>query len=304
MKRTISLLLAVAMMLTVFPMSIFAEGGYTATAAGNAQNSNPVRVGETFRVDFGTNQSFAAAELTIRYDTSLVTFVKEETDAYSVKVSNGTLKLAIYGETKNPDTKYALQFKADAAGSAVFAVTAAGFGTGDSAATANLTPAASLGTVTVEIKAQLLDVTLTGDGYYAETNKVEKGGDFTFYPEQSTGAYYDYQTPVVTYGDGSAANVVVNQDGSWTVTNVTGPITVAEANRTPKNYGEISYSGTGADAVTNPTAKLALDQLSKLRGCEFHSTVILSRVDEDVFKRLGINLTCEPNFSNSKIKLR
>ena len=39
-----------------------------------------------------------------------------------------------------------------------------------------------------------------------------------------------------------------------------------------------------------------MEQLSALRGCEVHSTVILSQVDEKVFKRLGVNLTCEPRF--------
>jgi uncharacterized protein (UPF0371 family) len=47
-------------------------------------------------------------------------------------------------------------------------------------------------------------------------------------------------------------------------------------------------------ASTNPTAKIALDQLSKLKGSEFHSSVILSPVDEMTLKKLGINVTCEP----------
>ncbi|MDO4618284.1 MAG: DUF1846 domain-containing protein [Clostridia bacterium] len=47
-------------------------------------------------------------------------------------------------------------------------------------------------------------------------------------------------------------------------------------------------------AVTDKTAKKALDVLSELRCSEAHSTVILSQVDELTFKKLGINLTCEP----------
>jgi len=54
-------------------------------------------------------------------------------------------------------------------------------------------------------------------------------------------------------------------------------------------------------AATNPTAALAMQQLSKLRGCEAHSTVILSRVDENVFNRLGINITCEPKYQSKKL---
>ena len=50
-------------------------------------------------------------------------------------------------------------------------------------------------------------------------------------------------------------------------------------------------------ATSDTNAKTALDQLEKLRGCEVHSTVILSPVDERTFKRLGVKLTCEPKFS-------
>lgn len=54
-------------------------------------------------------------------------------------------------------------------------------------------------------------------------------------------------------------------------------------------------------AVTNATAKKALDQLSKLKGLEAHSTVILSRVDEQTFKKLGVNITCEPKYQTKKL---
>ncbi len=49
-------------------------------------------------------------------------------------------------------------------------------------------------------------------------------------------------------------------------------------------------------AATSEKAKLAMDQISKLKGCEVHSTVILSAIDERTFKRLGVNLTCEPKY--------
>ena len=47
-------------------------------------------------------------------------------------------------------------------------------------------------------------------------------------------------------------------------------------------------------AATNPHAKLAMEQLPRLRGNEVHSSVILSDVDETVFRRLGMHLTCTP----------
>ena len=47
-------------------------------------------------------------------------------------------------------------------------------------------------------------------------------------------------------------------------------------------------------AVESPTAKLALEQLEKLKNCEIHSTVILADVDEKTFTSLGMHVTCEP----------
>ena len=53
-------------------------------------------------------------------------------------------------------------------------------------------------------------------------------------------------------------------------------------------------------SVTDSCAKIALEQLPKLRGLEAHSSVILSQIDEDVFKKLGVNITCEPVYERQK----
>ena len=67
-------------------------------------------------------------------------------------------------------------------------------------------------------------------------------------------------------------------------------------NRNPRLHTDEILIALSISAATNPTAALAMAQLSKLRGCEVHSSVILSPVDEKTFKRLGVNLTCEPRF--------
>jgi uncharacterized protein (UPF0371 family) len=67
-------------------------------------------------------------------------------------------------------------------------------------------------------------------------------------------------------------------------------------NRNPRLHTDEVLIALSISAATNPTAELAMEQLSKLRGCEVHSSVILSEVDEQVFKRLGVNLTCQPRF--------
>ncbi len=47
-------------------------------------------------------------------------------------------------------------------------------------------------------------------------------------------------------------------------------------------------------ATESERAKCAMEQIGKLKGCEVHSTVILSDVDMKTFKALGMHVTCEP----------
>ena len=54
-------------------------------------------------------------------------------------------------------------------------------------------------------------------------------------------------------------------------------------------------------AATDEKAQVALDQLHKLSGCEAHSSVILASIDEKTFKKLGVNLTCEPRYQTKKL---
>ena len=67
-------------------------------------------------------------------------------------------------------------------------------------------------------------------------------------------------------------------------------------NRNPRLHTDETLIALSICAATNPMAELALRQLDKLRGCDVHSSVMLSAVDEKTFKRLGVNLTCEPKF--------
>ena len=47
-------------------------------------------------------------------------------------------------------------------------------------------------------------------------------------------------------------------------------------------------------SITNPIIEKAINNLSKLRGCEAHSSYIIEKSELNVLKNLGINLTCEP----------
>ena len=54
-------------------------------------------------------------------------------------------------------------------------------------------------------------------------------------------------------------------------------------------------------ATTSPTARLAMDQLKKLAGCEMHMTHIPTPGDEKGLRQLGVNLTCDPAFATNKL---
>ena len=67
-------------------------------------------------------------------------------------------------------------------------------------------------------------------------------------------------------------------------------------NRNPRLHTDEVLIALSICAATDPKAERAMEQLDKLRGCEVHSSVILSQVDEKTFKRLGVNLTCHPRY--------
>ena len=55
-------------------------------------------------------------------------------------------------------------------------------------------------------------------------------------------------------------------------------------------------------AATSPDAARALNAVPLLKGCEVHSSVLLSSVDEGIFKKLGMHLTCEPKNEEKDVK--
>ena len=72
-------------------------------------------------------------------------------------------------------------------------------------------------------------------------------------------------------------------------------------NHNPRLHTDEVLIALSICAVTDPNAEKAMDALASLAGCDVHSTVILSRVDENVFQRLGMYLTCEPHYQTKKL---
>ena len=72
-------------------------------------------------------------------------------------------------------------------------------------------------------------------------------------------------------------------------------------NRNPRLHIDEILIALSICAVASEEAELAMEQLDKLRGCDMHSTVILSEEDVKTFKKLGINVTCEPRYQTKRL---
>ncbi len=72
-------------------------------------------------------------------------------------------------------------------------------------------------------------------------------------------------------------------------------------NHNPRLHSDEVLVALSICAATEPAAAHAMRQLPLLAGCEAHSTVILPQVDDNIFKRLKVNLTCDPKYQSHKL---
>ena len=71
--------------------------------------------------------------------------------------------------------------------------------------------------------------------------------------------------------------------------------------RNPRLHTDEVLIALSMCAATDRNARLALEQLPKLRGCQIHTSVMLSSVDIKIFKKLGMELTSEPIYENKRL---
>ena len=72
-------------------------------------------------------------------------------------------------------------------------------------------------------------------------------------------------------------------------------------NHNPRLHSDEVLVALSVSAASDPNAALALSMLPRLKNCEAHSTVILSAVDDNTFRRLGLTLTCDPAYQTHKL---
>ena len=69
----------------------------------------------------------------------------------------------------------------------------------------------------------------------------------------------------------------------------------------PRLHSDEVLIALASSANSDPRAAQALDCLASLRGCQAHCSVILSPADETTYKKLGLQLTCEPKYQTNKL---
>ena len=72
-------------------------------------------------------------------------------------------------------------------------------------------------------------------------------------------------------------------------------------NHNPRLHTDEVLIALSVSAVNNPCSRRALEALPSLKYAEVHSTVILSQVDYTTFRKLGVNLSCEPKYQTKKL---
>ena len=92
----------------------------------------------------------------------------------------------------------------------------------------------------------------------------------------------------------------INQETDLVSARAIEPIQTLKTNylgsRNPRLHTDEILIALSSSVSENEYAAKAMEQIPNLKGCDIHSTVILSSVDADTLKKLGMYLTCEPTY--------
>ena len=71
--------------------------------------------------------------------------------------------------------------------------------------------------------------------------------------------------------------------------------------RNPRLHSDEVLIALAISGLTNPLAAMVQEQLSSLRGCDAYFSVIISEEDRNLYKRLGIHVSCEPKYESKQL---
>ena len=210
-------------------------GSYTLTLpadktvnAGEA-SAIPVTLGHT-----ADETTFHAADMVFTYDAGKLEYtgISDTTNYIVDAATTGKVHVQAYGEAKNLGEAFTLNFtvKTTATGTATVAVTSAKIDKSANAVAKDAPEAKLLDAETMLTIKAVHSVTL--DPIFTGDLTAEDGADYTFTEKDSE--HYDYSDVKATVNDENVA-VIDNGDGTYTVKNVTGDLTVT-GKRTAKQY--------------------------------------------------------------------
>ena len=215
--------------------------GYSVSAAGSTAISIGADAAVSLNVSHKDESPYNAYYFEVNYDSAVLTYKGASEGAAVDSTTDGVLKIVGYGEEKaSGSTAVALTFNGKAAGSGTVTITKANVDAKENANAQNA-PAAA-------ISETAPGATITVGGY-----SVTLPDGFTGDTTATAGENYSFTGPVdsacydvtATMG-GTDAAVRDNNDGTYTIENVSGEIKVTA---TPKSY-DVTVDGSGKDQVT------------------------------------------------------
>ena len=243
--------------------------GYSVAARGDAN----INVGEdttvALNVTHKDSSAYNAYYFEVTYDSTVLTYKGVSEGATVDSTTEGVLKIAGYGASKDSGTAAAtLTFTGKAVGAGKVTITKANVDAKDNA-NAQDAPAANIDETTAAATITVGGYSVTLPEGFTGAASAAAGTEYTF----KGGADYGCYDVTATMG-GETTTVTNNGDGSFTIKNVTGEIVVTA---TPKTYA-VTVTGTGAGDVSEnaATATYKTDytfKLTKAAGCNYTVTV-------------------------------
>lgn len=279
------------------------ESGYTVTMPTDtsAVVNETVEIKPVVGYSDETVTTYNAFDMTFTYDSDALELTSTtEENGPTVTVNNGTIRVQGYGADRNVGTApFTLTFKALKTGNTSVTVTSAKVDISENAIGADA-PEAELVDADTTIAVGGYPVTLPED--FTGGAVAEPGDDYTF---EATNKNYDYTFSGTTMG-GESVDVVDNEDGTFTIENVTGAIDVKS-----EKIGKTFDVTLGTDMSGADKAQYMTDYKATLTKDEDHYTYEVSvtiggekyngyTVSEGVYTIPGEDITGEIVFTVTK----
>ena len=248
--------------------------GYTVSMGDDKQAAfgQTVEIPVTIGYSDDSVTGYNAYDMSFSYDSSALKLDMTETneEGNRVIVKDGSVRVVRYGNEAALGEALTLKFEVLAGkGSSNVTVTTAKVDTNGNAIEADAPDATILrSTATVTISGYTVDLPDDFTRTDAEGSTIEAGKDLTFKPKDPN---YDYNVTVTVGGE--AVTPTVGEDGTYTVPNVSGNVTVTST-KTPKSFSVTLGDDTTGDANATYNTDYAF-KLTPASGYNYNVTVTI-----------------------------